>query len=193
MKFKEAKQYLQDGMKVRKTDNKCCPSFVGIMEIGILGVCCMRSPAQEFQLHCFNNGGELEILNNPDGSPWIKPYQTATEVMMQQMIDARQFTLHPQMYFAPKDYLANWDLAYKQPIKIKKPIMSRLNNMMKRLLDNDTQTLVKAGYINGDLELTAKGREALDSVLFAANKAELVTLAQAELDEERKRPRAALT
>ena len=55
---------------------------------------------------------------------------------------------------------------------------------MKKLLDSDTQTLVKAGYIDGDLNLTDEGREALHSELFTANKAALVKSAQAKLDEE---------
>lgn len=63
--------------------------------------------------------------------------------------------------------------------------MSKLNNMMKQLLDSDTQTLVKAGYINGDLELTPEGQSALQTILFAANKAALVTAGQAKLDEEK--------
>jgi len=46
---------------------------------------------------------------------------------------------------------------------------------MKRLLDEDTQTLVKAGYINGDLELTEAGKKALWAIIFTANKAALVT------------------
>jgi hypothetical protein len=60
-----------------------------------------------------------------------------------------------------------------------------LNNFMKKMLDKDTQTLIKAEYINGDLLLTQKGKEALDSINFQANKAELVKLAQEDLDEEK--------
>ena len=62
--------------------------------------------------------------------------------------------------------------------------MNKLKPMTKRLLDKDTQTLCKAGYINGDLELTENGRNALNTILFTANKAELVKMAQEELDEE---------
>ena len=62
--------------------------------------------------------------------------------------------------------------------------MNKLKPMMKRLLDKDTRTLYKAGYINGDLELTENGRNALDTIIFTANKAELVKMAQEELDEE---------
>ena len=62
--------------------------------------------------------------------------------------------------------------------------MNKLKPMMKRLLDKDTRTLYKAGYINRDLELTENGRNALNTILFTANKAELVKMAQEELDEE---------
>ena len=63
--------------------------------------------------------------------------------------------------------------------------MNKLKPMMKRLLDKDTRMLYKAGYINGDLELTENGRNALDTIIFTANKAELVKMAQEELDEEK--------
>lgn len=42
---------------------------------------------------------------------------------------------------------------------------------------------VKAGYINGDLNLTDEGQDALMAILFAANKADLVTSAQAVITE----------
>jgi len=59
-----------------------------------------------------------------------------------------------------------------------------LNTMMKKLLDKNTQKLVKAGYINGDLELTREGNEALTAILFEQNKEELVKLAEEKLKEE---------
>jgi hypothetical protein len=70
-------------------------------------------------------------------------------------------------------------------IKPKKTLMTKLNTMMKKLLDADTQTLVKAGYINGDLELTSAGRDALNTIVFQANKAALVAMAQEALEEEK--------
>lgn len=72
-----------------------------------------------------------------------------------------------------------------ETIKPKRTIMKTLNTMMKKLLDADTQTLVKAGYINGDLELTSEGRAALNTIVFQANKKELVAMAQEELDAEK--------
>lgn len=67
----------------------------------------------------------------------------------------------------------------------KQPIMQKLNSMLKRILDSESQTLYKAGYLNGDLELTNRGRDALNAILFTENKAKLVAAAQADLDEEK--------
>lgn len=65
--------------------------------------------------------------------------------------------------------------------------MNKLNSMMKRLLDKDTKTLIKSGFINGDLQLTQEGQEALSAILFEANKAELVNLAEEKIAEEKEK------
>lgn len=67
-----------------------------------------------------------------------------------------------------------------------KKLMTKLTTMMKKLLDSDTQTLVKAGYINGDLEPTDTGNSALMTILFLANKPALVADAQTVIDAETK-------
>ena len=67
----------------------------------------------------------------------------------------------------------------------KKSPMQKISTMFKLLVDADTQTLKKAGFINGDLELTQDGIDALNAIQFAANKAALVTEAQAKIDEEK--------
>lgn len=82
-----------------------------------------------------------------------------------------------------------WDTAYKLPEDykpIKKPFMKKLGTMMKKLLDADTQELVKAQYINGDLELTAVGKDALWTIIFSANKQALVDMAKEENVESEK-------
>lgn len=63
------------------------------------------------------------------------------------------------------------------------PMIKTVSNMMKKLLDADTQALVKAGYINGDLEMTNIGLKALQTILFVANKAALVESAKADIAE----------
>lgn len=57
---------------------------------------------------------------------------------------------------------------------------------MKRLLNKEIQTLVKAGFINGDLELTSSGQKALSACLFDQFKDKLVEEAQEILDEQEK-------
>lgn len=68
----------------------------------------------------------------------------------------------------------------------KKTFMSRLSIMMKKLLDADTKKLVEAGFINGDLNLTEEGRVQLQTILFMANKAELVKNAEEVIAEAEK-------
>lgn len=73
------------------------------------------------------------------------------------------------------------------PMEKKGDSMTKLTAMFKRLTDKDTQTLRKAGFINGDLELTGDGQQALNAVLFEANKPALVELAKEMLEEEKEK------
>jgi hypothetical protein len=66
----------------------------------------------------------------------------------------------------------------------KTSFMKTLGTMFKKLVDADTQALVKAGYINGDLELTDEGKNELMALVFDANKAALVVAAQAKLTQK---------
>lgn len=84
----------------------------------------------------------------------------------------------------PVDYMTLTGIYTTNYEPIKKPLMKTVSNMMKKLLDKNTQTLVKAGYINGDLELTSEGTRALMELLFTQNTDALVASAQAKIDEE---------
>lgn len=72
-------------------------------------------------------------------------------------------------------------------LETKKTTMQKVSIMMKKLLNADIQTLVKAGYLNGDLDLTLKGQTALMVQLFESNRAELVKAAEEEIAEEEKK------
>lgn len=61
-------------------------------------------------------------------------------------------------------------------------MIKELKGLMSRLLDKDTQTLYKADYINGDLQLTEKGKTVLMEFLFLEHKQNLVKLAEAEIE-----------
>lgn len=61
----------------------------------------------------------------------------------------------------------------------------KLGAMMKRLLSEEIQILVKAGLINGDLELTAAGNKVLSACIFDQFKDKLVAEAKEILEEEK--------
>lgn len=76
---------------------------------------------------------------------------------------------------------ANEYIFYRWGVRLNKnnqtTIMSKLNSMMKRLLDADTKKLIKAGLIDGDLLLTNEGKLTMWSILVEANKAALLAAA----------------
>jgi hypothetical protein len=69
----------------------------------------------------------------------------------------------------------------------KQPLTTKIMNRIKKaLLSKDDKTLIEAGYLDSDLDLTSRGKNALEFILFTANKEELVKMAQADLDEQKK-------
>lgn len=65
-----------------------------------------------------------------------------------------------------------------------KTMAQKIGIFAKKLLDSNTQTLLKAGYIDSNLELTAKGKSNLDLIAFQTNMTALVAMATEELAEE---------
>jgi len=63
--------------------------------------------------------------------------------------------------------------------------MKKLKGLFKRLVDNNVQTLYKADFLNGDLELTPEGKDELLHILFDKNKEEFVKRAK-EIIKEKK-------
>lgn len=62
----------------------------------------------------------------------------------------------------------------------------KITNLVKKILDKDTRTLVKAGFINGDLALTDEGVSELLGILFLEKKEELLKVANEKIDEDNK-------
>lgn len=85
-------------------------------------------------------------------------------------------------YWVHLDSLTLLSEGQNKPI-IKSSIM-KVTNLVKRLLDADTQTLVEAGYINGDLQLTEEGQSELLSLFFVDKKDALVALAKEKLAKD---------
>lgn len=68
--------------------------------------------------------------------------------------------------------------------KTRKGIMNSLSMMAKKLLDSDTKTLIKARFLDEELNLSEEGIEALNTILFGIHKADMVKLAKESLKEE---------
>lgn len=80
--------------------------------------------------------------------------------------------------------LKNGSTVKMEPIK-KTLIEKTMNAFKKAMLDADTKTLIKAGYLDEEsLELTLKGNSTLTFILFEANKKELVEAAKADTKEQ---------
>ena len=73
-----------------------------------------------------------------------------------------------------------------EPIKKTNLINKTMNAFKNAMLPADTKTLIKAGFLYSDsLDLTNKGKEALNFILFEANKKALVAAAEATIAEEK--------
>ena len=93
--------------------------------------------------------------------------------------------------------MTNWHQTYPQEAAqyiysntvstSKKEKNMNLGNIAKRLLDADTKTLIKAGFLDTNLDITDSGRRALWGILFETHKAAFVAEAQAKLDDEAKK------
>jgi hypothetical protein len=67
-----------------------------------------------------------------------------------------------------------------------KTFMKKLSNFLTKTVDSETQLLLKAGLINGDLEPTSEGRDVLTEVLWFQNLEQIVTRAQEIVTEAEK-------
>lgn len=62
-------------------------------------------------------------------------------------------------------------------------LSTMLTSIAKRILDSDTKTLIKAGYLDNSLALTEEGGEALTALLLQKNLPELVKLADEKISD----------
>jgi len=73
-----------------------------------------------------------------------------------------------------------------QGLKGHKNILKTMNKTLKRVLNANLRAIYKAGYINGDLEFTDKGRKVLEAILLEKYELQLAKEAKEELKEEKK-------
>lgn len=61
--------------------------------------------------------------------------------------------------------------------------MQKLTKTLRRVLKPNMRAIYKAGYINGDLELTEEGKSALNTILLEQYEEQLAELAKADIKE----------
>jgi hypothetical protein len=79
---------------------------------------------------------------------------------------------------------------YESDIELVEPkqtITMKISNAFKKFLNADLQAQVKAGYRDGNLELTQEGKEVLLEILASDKSAELTKTAQEKIAEEEKK------
>lgn len=79
----------------------------------------------------------------------------------------------------------HYSLTFQEIKNKKRNIMQKITPMLKRLLDADGRMLYKAGFLDSEMELTSKGNDALQTLVFDANKVALVKLAKEDIREEK--------
>lgn len=60
-----------------------------------------------------------------------------------------------------------------------------MNPLIKKVLDKDIRTLIKAGYLDSNLNLTVEGKQEVWALLYDKFKKELVEAASEKLKEEK--------
>ena len=90
-----------------------------------------------------------------------------------------------------KKYKYSWVISLENPNEIeiinpkKNKIMNKLNVIAQKILSKDTRSLIKANYLNNELELTEEGKNNLIAILFEKNKEALIKLAEEKIKEEK--------
>ena len=143
----------------------------------------------------FENGFEWRDGDKVINSHYWNTYKENTVVSLNYDIEDNRLSYGDKNFWSEQNtslftiYTAQEFLAKyaTKPFNSLTNIPMKLNSMMKKLLDKATKTLVKADYINGDLQLTPKGKEALDTLVFEQHKETLVKMAEEDLKEEKKK------
>lgn len=78
----------------------------------------------------------------------------------------------------------HWTMTEEEPIN-QSIIKKTMNFIKKSLLSKDDKNLIKAGYMDDNMNLTSRGREALEFITFTENKAKLVEMAEAQIAEDK--------
>lgn len=153
-----------------------------IREDGIKGLGC--NAAWRIATDSIDTDAILRVLN-----PFEEIYSGSTHTVT--LIDEAKQDARDAALFAMWS-TGSWKTTYTSTgdtINLQKEKTMTLSALARRILDADTRTFIKAGFINGDLKLTDKGMDATHLVIFEKYKKEMLDLAneQIEADEKEKK------
>jgi len=101
--------------------------------------------------------------------------------------DGGRGSIHP----SARGYKYSWCICWSSPGEIEilksKTTMQKLTSTLKRILSPELQKLYKAGFIDGNLELTNEGKNEIWALLLKHFEAELTKVAEEKLSEEKKK------
>ncbi len=134
----------------------------------------VRGIVSEVMKNPRNNRWQFYILNNTHEGSWneVEPTQKGYKYSFKV-----KFSSPGYITLIDKQDMGNCERTENPSV------LKRVSTLLKKTLDKDTKTLLKAGYLDETLCLTARGQEALDAIAYGVHKAELVASAQEDLDE----------
>lgn len=170
------------GTRVRINDNNCSVYSLSYCDkVLILPSMWIQAQKHDFVLTVSSCADGLvtfrEISGGDPSATW--PVSLITEI-----IDDEPSNSSGPIMGLGANHITFDDISTKHQQR-RKTMTQKCNIMMKKLLSKDLRTLVEAGYINGDLELTDEGMANLRAILFEQNKEALVALAEEKLQEEK--------
>jgi hypothetical protein len=86
--------------------------------------------------------------------------------------------------FWSQPYIVKWECSENKP---KQSTMKKLSNAVKKFLNADLQAQLKAGYRNGDLELTQDGKDVILELLADTVADKFTAAANEKIAEEEKK------
>jgi hypothetical protein len=127
---------------------------------------------------------------------WIsmKLYEIDGETLLGYQLDRKGEPMLGSYHAGAKNGLRNWRYSEghtgsgRDSLNVPINNLTNKNRMAKfaqRLMDKDTKTLMKAGYLTKDLSLTEEGQEALWSLVYETHKDAFVASAKEELEEQK--------
>jgi len=122
--------------------------------------------------------------HEPSDSPsrWYHPIQSDC---------SREWHVYPPDYCYPSDVHLAQSFQMKAYLPCgdsterKSNLLTKMNKTLRRVLNANLRAIHKAGYINGNLEVTDRGMKVLEAILLQRYEKELAVEANEELEEKK--------